>query len=248
MQIWPAIDLRGGLCVRLEQGDFARETVFGDDPAAIARHWVGQGADRLHIVDLDGARLGKRANREAIEAIIRSAGVSCQVGGGIRDEAAIRDLIELGASRLVLGSAALANPEWFRSMCQAWPGRLCLGLDTRDGFVAVHGWHSTTGIRAGELVERYASEPLAAVIYTDIATDGMERGPNFDAVAELAASMSIPIIASGGVSRPEDVARLAGLGAAGCIIGKSLYTGRLSLRDVLTASAGRVPADAGTKT
>ena len=169
MQIWPAIDLRGGKCVRLQQGDYARETVFGDDPAAMARHWVDQGAEYLHLVDLDGARRGRvgesgQRSRRSSAAV----DVPCELGGGIRDEATIARLLDLGLQRLVIGTLALREPDWFRQMCRKFPGRLVLGLDARGGMVATDGWLETSHMAAVELARQFAGEPLAAVIYTDI--------------------------------------------------------------------------------
>jgi phosphoribosylformimino-5-aminoimidazole carboxamide ribotide isomerase len=238
MDIWPAIDLRGGKCVRLQQGDYGRETVFGDDPTAIARRWVAAGADRLHLVDLDGARDGVGANRDAVTAIVRAAGVPCQLGGGIRDDRVVADWLERGVQRLVVGTRAAKDPDWFRDMCRRYPGRLVLGVDARDGRVATDGWNQTSRIEAAELVGWFAGEPLAGVVYTDIARDGMLQGPNFQAVQQLAEAISFPVIASGGVSTADDVKRLAQGPVEGCIIGRALYEGTLTLEDALQA-AGR---------
>ena len=232
MQIWPAIDLRGGKCVRLEQGDYARETVFGDDPAAMARHWVEQGAKQLHLVDLDGAREGQPINLDSIEAVLSAVDVPCEVGGGIRDEAAVEQLLKLGVTRLVLGTRALTDQDWFRHLCRALPGRLCLGLDARNGMVATAGWLETSHVPAVDLAGHLADLPLAAIIYTDIAADGMLSGPNIPATAELTRAVSVPVIASGGVTTADDVRRLKAIGAAGCIIGRALYEGRIELREV----------------
>jgi len=237
MQIWPAIDLRGGRCVRLQQGDYGRETVFGEDPAAMARHWASQGADRLHLVDLDGARDGKAGNRASIEAIVRAVDFPCQLGGGIRDEAAIRDRLSLGVARVVIGTAALKEPEWFRKMCRLFPGKLCLGIDARDGWVATAGWLETSQTKAYDLARQFLDEPLAAVIFTDIATDGMLAGPNAPAMAEMQQTMAkVGVIASGGVTTAADVARLAAVPMAGAIIGRALYEGTLTLTDALAAA------------
>jgi phosphoribosylformimino-5-aminoimidazole carboxamide ribotide isomerase len=241
MQIWPAIDLRGGKCVRLEQGDYGRETVFGDDPAAMARHWIDQGAQFLHLVDLDGARSGQVQNRSSIEAIVRAVSVPCELGGGIRDEATIASLIDLGLDRLVVGTSAVKDPDWFCQMCRKFPGRLALGLDARGGLVATEGWLKTSRLRAVDLALRFADEPIAALIYTDIDTDGMLGGPNLSAMAELVQAVELPVIASGGVTTADDVARLAELGVAGCIIGRALYDGTLNLPDALARARGKIP-------
>jgi phosphoribosylformimino-5-aminoimidazole carboxamide ribotide isomerase len=233
MQIWPAIDLRGGRCVRLQQGDYGRETVFGDDPAAMARHWIEQGAEYLHLVDLDGARSGKVENWDALRAIVNVVSVPCELGGGIRDEQTIGTLLDLGLSRLVIGTLALKQPDWFRSMCRRFPARLVLGIDARNGRVATHGWLETSDMPATELARQFADEPIAAIVYTDIATDGMLQGPNLDGLREMQRAVTIPVIASGGVTTADDVTRLAEIGMAGCIIGRALYEGSLNLGDAL---------------
>lgn len=238
MQIWPAIDLRGGKCVRLQQGDYDRETVFGDDPAAMARHWVDQGAECLHLVDLDGARDGLPVNFDSVRAILGAIDVPCELGGGVRDEQTIGRWFELGISRLVVGTRALSDPAWFCQMCRRWPGRLVLGLDARGGRVATAGWLETSDVAATDLAARYAQEPIAAIIYTDIATDGMLAGPNLDALRELRAAIDLPIIASGGVTRAGDVADLAAIPVEGCIIGRALYEGVLRLPEALKAARG----------
>lgn len=237
MQIWPAIDLRGGKCVRLKQGDYSRETIFGDDPAAVARSFHQAGARYLHLVDLDGARSGSVENWPAIQAIVAAAPLTCELGGGIRDEATIGKLLDLGLTRLVIGTLAIRQPDWFRQMCRKFPGRLVLGLDARDGRVATDGWLETSSIEAASLARSFADEPLAAIVYTDIARDGMLEGPNFQALDAMRRAVDLPVIASGGVTTADDVARLAALPMAGCIIGRALYEGTLSLEDAL-ARAG----------
>lgn len=236
MEVWPAIDLRGGYCVRLKQGDYARETVFGEDPAAMARHWVELGAERLHLVDLDGAREGRPANLDSVRAIVEAARVPCELGGGIRSEETIGELLELGLGRLVIGTLALRQPDWFRRMCRQFPGRLVLGIDARGGRVATDGWLETSDVAAAELAGRFAGEPIAAIIYTDIDTDGMLSGPNVEAMAQMQVAVDLPVVASGGVSSEQDVARLAAAGMAGCIIGRALYEGTLTLPDALAAA------------
>jgi phosphoribosylformimino-5-aminoimidazole carboxamide ribotide isomerase len=234
MQIWPAIDLRGGKCVRLEQGDYGRETVFGDDPAAMARHWVDQGAEHLHLVDLDGARAGRVENWAGIEAIVAAVDIPCELGGGVRDEPTIARLLDLGLQRVVIGTPAVKRPDWFRQMCHKFPRQIALGLDARGGFVATEGWLENSRLRAVDLARDFGREPLAALIYTDIETDGMLVGPNMAALAEMVAAVDLGVIASGGITTPDHVARLAELPVAGCIIGRALYEGTLSLRDALT--------------
>lgn len=240
MRIWPAIDLRGGKCVRLRQGDYQRETVFGDDPVVMARRWVGEGADCLHLVDLDAARGGADVNVAAIEAIVQAVDVPCELGGGIRDLATIERFLEIGVNRLVVGSRALRDGDWFSQMCRQFPGKLALGIDARDGRVATDGWLETSDVSAVDLARRYLNEPLAAIIYTDIATDGMLAGPNLPAMAEMLAAVGgVPLVASGGVTSAVDVAGLAELGVAGCIIGRALYEGVLTLRDALSSAQKR---------
>lgn len=235
MQIWPAIDLCGGKCVRLKQGDFSQETVFGDDPVAIARHWVEQGAESLHLVDLDGARTGRIVNEAAIRGIVREAGVPCELGGGIRDEDTIRRLLEVGLDRLVMGTQAIRQPDWFRAICRRFPGKLVLGIDARGGRVATHGWLETSEMEAVELARHFADEPIAAIVYTDIARDGMMAGPNVVAMAAMKRAVDCPVVASGGVTTVEDVVRLAEVGMDGCIIGRALYEGTLSLGEAIMA-------------
>ncbi len=238
MQIWPAIDLRGGKCVRLRQGDYGRETVYGDDPAAMAKKWVGEGAECLHLVDLDGARDGSNANLAAVQAIVKAAGVPCELGGGIRDEGTIETMLSIGLSRLVVGTRALKDPDWFRTACQTFPGKLALGIDVKNGRVATDGWLETSEIAAIDLARMFAGEPLAAIIYTDISRDGMMQGPNLPAMSEMKAAVDIPVIASGGVTTAQDVRDLARIGLDGCIIGRALYEGTITLQEALAAAVG----------
>lgn len=240
MQIWPAIDLRGGKCVRLRQGDYGQETVFGDDPAAMARHWVDEGGEYLHLVDLDGARDGRPANLASVRAILSAVNIPCELGGGIRDEATIAELLDLGLSRLVVGTKALREPDWFRQMCRKFPDRLVLGIDARDGRVATDGWLETSSVRATELAQQFNDEPVAAIIYTDIAVDGMLCGPNLQQMAEMRDAVSLPVVASGGVHTAADVAALARLSVAGCIIGRALYERTIQLRAALAAASDTV--------
>jgi len=235
VDIWPAIDLRGGKCVRLQQGDYDRETVFGEDPAAMARHWVDLGAECLHLVDLDGARFGRPSNLASVEAIVRAVDVPCELGGGIRNEEAISQLLDLGLARLVIGTLAINEPGWFRRMCRAFPGKLVLGVDAREGRVATEGWLRTSDVAATDLARQFVDEPIAAIIYTDIATDGMMVGPNVEAMAEMQAAVEVPVVASGGVTTTEDVARLARVPMAGCIIGRGLYEGTITLPEAIRA-------------
>jgi phosphoribosylformimino-5-aminoimidazole carboxamide ribotide isomerase len=236
MEIWPAIDIRGGQCVRLVQGDYGRETVFGDDPAIMARRWVDEGASCLHLVDLDGARQAVPANREAVTAILAEVDVPCELGGGVRDEATIRSLLDLGLTRLVIGTRALRESDWFRQMCRQFPQQLVLGIDARDGRVATDGWLETSDTSATQLAQQLSDEPIAAIVYTDIAKDGMMAGPNLPAMEAMQRAVTCPVIASGGVTTADDVRRLAAAGMSGCIIGRALYEGTLTLRDALAAA------------
>ena len=234
MLIFPAIDLRGGKCVRLRQGDYAQETVFGDDPTAMARLWVSRGAQWLHLVDLDGARAGRPINGDSVRAIVEAAGVPCQVGGGLRTETDVADVLGWGVVRVIIGTKALKSPTWFRSLCERWPGRVVLGIDARDGRVATEGWLDASEISALELAQCSATAPLAAIVYTDIGRDGMMQGANVEAMAAMAAAVPVPVIASGGVTTLDDIRQLAARGLAGCIVGRALYEGRIDLTEAIT--------------
>jgi len=236
MLILPAIDLRGGQCVRLRQGDYAQETVFGNDPAAMAQRWVNEGATYLHLVDLDGAKEGRPVNGDSVRRIIERAGVPCQLGGGLRTEGHIAQALQWGVARVVVGTQALQEPGWLEGMCQRFPGQVILGIDARHGRVATDGWVKLSQVSALALVRQCAAWPLAAIVYTDIGRDGMLTGPNLDALAEISAATSLPIIASGGVSTLEDIRRLASLNLAGCIIGRALYEGKLQLAEAIKES------------
>lgn len=242
VEIWPAIDLRHGRCVRLQQGDYERETVFGEDPAAMAKRWVASGAKRLHLVDLDAARGDDPAkNLRAIEAILQAVPVPCQLGGGVRDQAAIERRLGLGLSRLVVGSAALKQPDWFAEMCEAYPGQLAAGIDARDGLVATDGWLETSTTPAVELARLLRSKTanMAAIIYTDIAKDGMLAGPNLLGLKEMAAATDVPLVASGGVTTIDDVRSLVAAEMPAAIIGRALYEGRIDLAEVLDVAGDR---------
>ena len=233
MQVIPAIDLRGGRCVRLRQGDFEQETVFGDDPTAMAERWASEGAARIHLVDLDGAKSGQPVNVEAVTEIVRQVGVPCQLGGGVRDQATIAAWLEAGVDRVVIGTQALRDPDWFARMAETYPGRLLLGLDAQDGRVATQGWLELSGVAALTLAKQFDGLPMAGIIYTDIARDGTLEGPNLPAIDALAQSVKTPVIASGGVGELSDVERLTALPIAGCIVGRALYEGRFSLGEAI---------------
>ncbi len=230
MLIYPAIDLRGGRCVRLRQGDYSQETVFGDDPAAVGRRRAGGGAALLHHRGHDGARAGRPRNGASVRSIVHAAGVPCQLGGGIRTDEHVAEVLSWGVSRVIIGTKALRDPAWCEALARRHPGKVVLGLDARDGKVAVAGWLEGSEVTALALARRAAAWPLAAVVYTDIGRDGMLAGPDAEGTAALARAVpGLPVIASGGVTTLDDVARLARAGIHGAIVGRALYEGRLDL-------------------
>ena len=190
----------------------------------------------MHLVDLDGAREGKTSNLSSVAGIVKAVEIPCELGGGIRNEKTIRELLDLGVDRLVIGTTAVKNAAWFRSMCSTFPGKLVLGIDARDGRVATDGWLKTSNISAIELAQQFAKEPIAAIIYTDIETDGMMAGPNIEAMTQMKHAVDLPVVASGGVSCVADVEKLANVPMAGCIIGRALYDKSLTLKDALVAA------------
>jgi phosphoribosylformimino-5-aminoimidazole carboxamide ribotide isomerase len=239
--LFPAIDLKGGACVRLVRGEMASATVFNDNPAVQARSFAASGFSWLHVVDLDGAVAGKSVNGEAVRAIRDAVGLRIQLGGGIRDRAAIDYWLALGIDRIVLGTAALRDPELVRHAAGELPGRIVVGIDARDGRVAVEGWAKTSDVGAVELGKRFADAGVAAIVYTDIARDGALTGIDATATAAFARSVGLPVIASGGVASLADIAALAaheGEGIAGAICGRALYDGRLDPRAALRIAAG----------
>lgn len=239
MQIIPAIDLRGGRCVRLQQGDYDRETVFGDDPAATAAHWQSEGAARIHLVDLDGAKLGRPVNVDSVREILVRVDVPCQLGGGVRDDETVEIWLAAGLDRVIIGTRALKDPPWFQKLVERHPGRIVLGLDARNGRVATEGWLDVSSVEAASLAEQFDALPLAAVVYTDIACDGMLQGPNLSATEALVRRLRTPVIASGGVGSLDDVGRLATLPIAGCIVGRALYEGRFRLSEARERAGDR---------
>jgi phosphoribosylformimino-5-aminoimidazole carboxamide ribotide isomerase len=239
MTVYPAIDLRGGRCVRLLRGAFERETVYGDDPVAVARGFVAAGARWLHVVDLDGARAGRPVQAALVAAICAAVDVPVQVGGGLRDAAAVDAVLAAGASRVVLGTVAVEDPELARTLCGAHPGRVALGLDARDGRLRVAGWTEGSELTPALLAARAAALGAAAVIYTDVGRDGTEEGPDLDGTRVVARAAGVPVIASGGVGSVDHVravTRLAADGVAGIIVGRALYTGAVRLEDALAAA------------
>ncbi len=238
MEIIPAIDIRGGMCVRLDQGDYARETVFDPDPVAVAKRWQDAGARRLHVVDLDGAREGAPRNGEVIRRVLSEVSVRVEVGGGIRDIGAIQAYLDAGADRVALGTAAVKDQTTLVNAVSLFRERILVGVDARDGMMATEGWLETSDLRALDLVQQLSEFGVERIFYTDISRDGMQAGPNFPAindVVEHATGLPSPmaVIASGGVSSIEHLRRLEMIGVEGVIIGKALYTGALDLREVL---------------
>ena len=237
MDVIPAIDIRGGRCVRLAQGDYARETVFDDDPLAVAQRWVAQGATRLHVVDLDGAREGRQVNADAIEAIARVVPCPVQTGGGIRDLAAIRRALDAGLDRVVLGTAAVKNPGLLREAVGLAGDRLVVSVDARDGIVRLEGWTETTNLDAGGWISQLTAIGVQRIVYTDISRDGVAGSPNFGMYEWLLASTRLAVIAAGGISSVDDIRRLRAAGVEGAIVGRALYTGDVDLAAALTAAA-----------
>jgi phosphoribosylformimino-5-aminoimidazole carboxamide ribotide isomerase len=228
--LFPAIDLKNGQCVRLEQGDMARATVFNLDPSAQARAFAAQGFEYLHVVDLDGAFAGKPVNAQAVEAMLKAITMPVQLGGGIRDLATVEAWLAKGVTRVIIGTAAVRDPELVKNAAKQFPGRVAVGLDARDGKVAVQGWAETSEVTALEIAQRFEDAGVAAIIFTDIARDGLLKGLNLDATIALAENISIPVIASGGFASIEDVKALLLPRAkklAGAIAGRALYDGRL---------------------
>lgn len=252
MDVIPAIDLLGGNCVRLYQGDYEQSQVFDENPVAIAQQWVAQGATWLHLVDLDGAKAGYPVNQRVIEAIVRTVDVPVQVGGGLRDRQSVADLLALGVQRVILGTVAVEQPELVEALTHEFPGRIVVGIDARNGKVATRGWLEDSQVDAIALAQQMAHLGVAAIIYTDIHRDGTLQGPNLDALRNLANAVSVPVIASGGVSAVRDLLNLLSLesiGVTGAIVGRALYTGEVSLREAVRAvGQGRwqdVPPDLG---
>ena len=230
MILFPAIDLKDGQCVRLEQGDMGRATVFSRDPASQAASFSAQGFEYLHVVDLDGAFAGKPMNAHAVEAMLAAVAIPVQLGGGIRDLKTIEAWLSKGVARVIIGTAAVRDPELVKSAARKFPGRIAVGLDARDGKVAVEGWAETSEVKALEIAGRFEDAGVAAIIFTDISRDGLLRGLNFDATVALAERISIPVIASGGLASIDDVKALLQPRAkklAGAIVGRALYDGRL---------------------
>ncbi len=237
MQIIPAIDLRNDKAVRLVQGDYDRETVFDDDPATVARSWQEQGGTRIHLVDLDGAREGRTGQAELAASIARAVSVPVQLGGGVRTMDDITALIDAGIDRVILGTVAVTNPELVAEACERYGGRIAVGLDARDGRVAVRGWTEDSGVDTIKLAQQLASAGVRRFIHTDISRDGAMQGVNVEAMQTFAEAVApIPVIASGGVTTLDDIHALAATDVEAVIIGRALYTGDISLPNAITAA------------
>jgi len=233
MIVIPAVDIKGGRCVRLFQGRMNEETVYGDNPVEMAKKWESLGASMLHIVDLDGAVGATPVNRYIIRAIVEELNIPCELGGGIRDLPTIEVYLKMGLNRVVLGTAAVKNPDLVKEAAGMFPGRVAVGIDAVHGKVAVEGWTETTDITAGELARRFEDMGVRAINYTDILRDGALVGPNIEATREMVRSVKIPVIAAGGISRMEDLVALVETGVEGAISGKALYEGKINLREAI---------------
>ncbi|MEX2229070.1 MAG: 1-(5-phosphoribosyl)-5-[(5-phosphoribosylamino)methylideneamino]imidazole-4-carboxamide isomerase [Dehalococcoidia bacterium] len=236
MEVIPAIDIRDGRCVRLEQGDYARETIFDADPLSVAHRWASEGAQRIHVVDLDGAREGWPVNLALVRRIAESVDCHVQTGGGIRDMETLRSTLDAGVSRVVLGTAAVKDPELLREAVAVAGDRLVVSVDARDGFVSIEGWTEATSVDARALIERLANAGVNRIVYTDIMRDGVRRGPNFEMYERLTADTSIAVIAAGGITTTEDIHHLAACGVEAAIIGRALYEGTILLREAVAAA------------
>ena len=236
MVVIPAIDIKGGRCVRLQQGEMSKETVYSDAPEEMAVKWVEKGAERLHLVDLDGAVEGKAVNKEVIRRIVAAVPIPIQLGGGIRDMETIETYLELGINQVILGTVAYKNPEFLTRICKEFAGRIILGVDARKDRVAVEGWTEETDMTVVQLAKVFENIGISAIIYTDIHRDGMSTGPNVEATKMLAQSVETPVIASGGISDIDDVVKILGLeeyGVIGMITGRALYRGTLDLAEAI---------------
>ncbi|PID15357.1 1-(5-phosphoribosyl)-5-[(5-phosphoribosylamino)methylideneamino]imidazole-4-carboxamide isomerase [Sporosarcina sp. P34] len=233
MILFPAIDIRDGKCVRLIQGDYAQEIIYNDSPTNMAQEWQSQGAEYIHVVDLDGAKTGNSANKKAIEAIAKAVSIPVQVGGGIRNMDIVDSHIENGVARVIIGTAAIQDPEFLKKAVEKYGDKIAVSIDARNGLVATDGWTETSDVKAVDLLQDLAEIGVRTVVYTDIMKDGMLQGPNFEELKIMDEASSIDIIASGGVSTEEDIKKLATEDMYGAIIGKALYEGNLSLKKLL---------------
>ena len=235
MEVIPAIDLRGGRCVRLTQGDYDRETVFSDDPVEMARKWVGEGATRIHVVDLDGAREGRLVNDDVVRRIIEAVERPVQVAGGVRTLDAVQAWLDIGADRVILGTAAVRDPEMAAEASRRHGERIVVSIDAREGVVAVEGWREPTQLQAEEFLQKLASLGVPRFVYTDINRDAMLDSPNYDMIEKMVGATERPLIAAGGVAKVENLPRLSELGVEAVIIGLALYDGRVDLAEAIAA-------------
>ncbi len=233
MEIIPAVDIRDGKCVRLYQGDYSKETVFSEDPVAVALNWQAQGASRLHLIDLDGAASGEPCNIKVIEAIVKRTKLPVQFGGGIRDEANVAKLLGIGVNRVILGTAAVEEPEMVKRLCRKHGEAIVIGIDSRYGCAAIRGWQKDTEITALELGRSVADAGVRRIIYTDIKRDGTLTEPAFDAIAEMVRDLDLSVIAAGGISSLDHLRKLREVGVEGAILGRALYTGDINLREAM---------------
>lgn len=233
MDIIPAIDIRNGKCVRLYQGDYSRETIFSEDPASVAMKWQSLGAKRIHVIDLDGAASGKPVNLKIVSSIIKQIKIPVQLGGGIRNEADIKALLEIGINRIILGTAAIEKSQLIKNLCQRYDEAIMISIDARAGYVATHGWHKESNIKAIDLAKQMSDNGVRRIIYTDIKRDGTLTEPSYEAISEIINMVKIPVIAAGGISRLSHLKRLAEIGAEGAIVGRALYTGNIDLKQAI---------------
>jgi phosphoribosylformimino-5-aminoimidazole carboxamide ribotide isomerase len=233
MFIYPAIDIKDEACVRLEQGVYEKMTIYEKDPVKVAKKWENMGAEVLHLVDLDGARNGVRLNQQVVKEIIENVTIPIQLGGGIRDSKGIETMLNLGVSQVIIGTAALKNPEWIKEVISQYGKKIIVSIDASNGLVATDGWEEISDVKAIDYIKELESYGLNRIVYTDIAKDGMLSGPNFEIYAELIGKTSIEMIASGGVTTLEDIKKLKSMGLYGAIVGKVLYDGNLDLQEVL---------------
>jgi phosphoribosylformimino-5-aminoimidazole carboxamide ribotide isomerase len=233
MEVIPAVDIKGGRCVRLYQGDYGRETVFSENPVDVALGWKAQGAQRLHVIDLDGAAGGRVQNIEVIKTIVRKLGLPVQLGGGVRDEATVAELLGIGIDRVILGTAAVENAGLVKSLCGKYGKSIIVGIDARDGFVATHGWIKATEIKVLELGLQMVDLGVKRIIYTDIKRDGTLTEPGFEAISGMVKGLKVPVIAAGGISKISHLVKLKELGVEGAVLGRAIYTGDINLKEAL---------------
>lgn len=234
MRLYPAIDMIDGKCVRLVQGDYRKKTTFSEDPLAVAQRWQEEGGDLIHLVDLDGAKSGDMPNFDIVCRIASELKIPIEIGGGIRDMHAVEKYLEHGVERVILGTAAIKNPDFVKEAVKEYGKRIVVGIDAKDGMVAISGWEEVSKVSALSLAKQMEQLGVATLIYTDIATDGMLKGPNFTAMQEMAEYVALDVVASGGVSSLKDLERLSKTGVEGAIIGKALYTGHIKLPEAVS--------------